>query len=295
MTTPLLDADFLRRLEALRRRLSSEARSGESGESVAPRRGTGAEFREHRPYAPGDDPRRIDWMAYARSGEPLIKLFHHEEDRIVRLLVDASASLGFGSPSKLELAQRLAAALGYLALSGSERTQVFVARDEDNKPLGAIGSSHRGRRTFGELCRELSALRPDGKADLARAIESTVARSVRPGVLAILSDFLDPGPVLLALSRARAAGHDVLLVQILSQDELEPSLDGDLALQDSETGAAIDITADASAIAAYLNRLTDLFENLRNWARRHGATYIRATSNTELEPIIRRALARTVD
>lgn len=295
MTASLLEPDFLRRLEALKRRLSSEARSGESGESAAPRRGTGAEFREHRPYAAGDDPRRIDWMAYARSGEPLIKLFHQEEDRVIRLLVDASASLGFGSPTKLELAQRLAAALGYLALSSSDRTQVFVARNAENKPLAAVGSSHRGRRGFAELCRELSALQPEGGADLARAIENTVARSLRPGVLAILSDFMDPGATLTALSRARAAGHDVVLIQILSEDELQPSLDGDLALQDSETGALLDISADTSAVAAYLDRLTDLFDSLRGWARKHGATYIRATSSSELEPIIRRALARAID
>lgn len=295
MSSSLLDPDFLRRLEALKRRLSSEARSGESGESTAPRRGTGAEFREHRPYAPGDDPRRIDWMAYARSGEPLIKLFHQEEDRIIRLLVDASASLGFGSPTKLELAQRLAAALGYLALSSSERTQVFVARKEDDKPLATVGNPHRGRRGFGELCRELSALRSEGSADLGRAIELTLARSLRPGVLAILSDFMDPGATLPALSRARAAGHDVLLVQILSQDELDPSMEGDFALEDSETGAQLDISADASAVAAYLDRLTDLFESLRSWARKHGATYIRAISNTELEPVIRRALSRSID
>lgn len=295
MSTSLLDADFLRRLEALKRRLTSEARSGESGETSAARRGAGAEFREHRPYVPGDDPRRIDWMAYARSGEPLIKLFHNEEDRIVRLLVDASASLGFGAPAKLDLAQRLAAALGYLALTSSERAQVFVGRNADTNPLSAVGGSHRGRRAFGELCRELTALRAEGKADLARAIEGTVSRSLRPGVLAILSDFLDPGNVLSALSRARAAGHDVLLVQILSEDEVDPQLEGDFALEDSETGALLEVTADASALGAYLARLTDLFASLSSWARKHGATYIRATSGSELEPIIRRALARSVD
>ncbi|MFZ5889746.1 MAG: DUF58 domain-containing protein [Myxococcota bacterium] len=295
MSTSLLDADFLRRLEALKRQLSAEARSGETGESAAPRRGSGAEFREHRPYVPGDDPRRIDWMAYARSGEPLIKLFHNEEDRIVRLLVDASASLGFGTPSKLELAQRVAAALGYLALSSSERTQVFVARNAETSALSAVGSSHRGRRAFGELCRELSGLQPVGKAELARAVEGTLTRSLRPGLLAVLSDFFDAGSVLEALSRARAAGHDVLLVQILSDEELNPQLDGDFALEDAETGAVVEIAADASAVTAYLARLADLFESLRGWARKHGATYIRATTNTELEPVIRKALARSID
>ncbi|MGC4086471.1 MAG: DUF58 domain-containing protein [Polyangiaceae bacterium] len=295
MSTQLLDPDFLRRLEALRLQLSSEARSGESGENSASRRGSGAEFREHRPYAPGDDPRRIDWMAYARTGEPLVKLFHHEEDRVVRLLVDTSASLGFGEPSKLHLAQRLAAAFGYLSLTSSERCQVFVAQNAEASALSAVGSSHRGRRTFGELCRELAALKAGGRSDLPRALETTLARSLRPGQLVILSDFLDAGPVLAALSRARASGHEVVLVQILSDEELEPDFEGDFALEDSESGAAVEITADASAVAAYLARLADLIDGLRQWARKHRATYIRAASSAELEPLVRRALAHSID
>src|SRR5262245_41387207 len=91
---PLLDPAFVRELEALRRRLEVHARSGASGEHVAKRRGGAAEFQEHRAYAPGDDLRRIDWAAYARSGEPVLKLFRAEEDVVSRLVLDASASLG---------------------------------------------------------------------------------------------------------------------------------------------------------------------------------------------------------
>ncbi len=89
-------------LEMLKRRLEIHARSGELGERAAPRRGGSAEFQEHRPYAPGDDPRRIDWLAFARTGQPVTKLFRAEEDTVVRLVLDASASQGFGSPSKHE-------------------------------------------------------------------------------------------------------------------------------------------------------------------------------------------------
>src|SRR5262245_26111442 len=88
----LLDPAFLRELEALRRRLTIRARSGASGEHTARRRGGSAEFLEHRPYAPGDDLRRVDWAAYARSGEPVLKIFRAEEDVVVRLVCDASAS-----------------------------------------------------------------------------------------------------------------------------------------------------------------------------------------------------------
>src|SRR5262245_26947637 len=101
----LLGAAFVRELEALRRRLEIRARSGAAGEHLARRRGGAAEFHEHRPYAPGDDLRRIDWAAYARSGEPVLKVFRAEEDVVARLVVDTSASLGVGEPPKLEVAR----------------------------------------------------------------------------------------------------------------------------------------------------------------------------------------------
>jgi uncharacterized protein (DUF58 family) len=292
----LLDAEFMRRLEALRRRLSSEARSGGVGEGASRRRGAGAEFQEHRPYAPGDDPRRVDWMATARSGEPVVKLYRAEEDRVVRLLVDGSASLGFGSPPKLATAQRLAAALAYLSLAGSERAQVFLGRGAGTgSGLEAAGSPRRGRKAFAALCRELEAIRAEGTTELARAVEGVLARSARAGMLAVLSDFFDPGQLFTALGHARAAGHDVILIQILDPEEIDPKLDGDYSLEDSETGARVELTADPTALAAYAAQLGILVQNIRDWARRHGAVYVRTQSDADLEQAVRRVMSRTID
>src|SRR5262249_23004735 len=121
----LLDPAFLRELEALRRRLAIRVRSGAAGEHTARRRGGAAELLEHRPYAAGDDLRRVDWAAYARSGEPVVKVFHAEEDVVVRLVCDASASMRAGEPPKSAMMARLAAAIGYMTLAGSERAQIL--------------------------------------------------------------------------------------------------------------------------------------------------------------------------
>src|ERR1700722_6327767 len=101
MNATLLDPAFVRELEALRRRLRVRARSGSGGEHVASRRGSSAEFLEHRAYAPGDDLRRMDWLAFARTGEPVLKLFRAEEDGGVRRVVDAGASREPGAPPKV--------------------------------------------------------------------------------------------------------------------------------------------------------------------------------------------------
>jgi uncharacterized protein (DUF58 family) len=294
--TTLLDPEFMRELEALRRRLDVRARSGAAGDRAARRRGGSAEFQEHRAYEPGDDPRRIDWLAFARRGEPVVKLFRSEEDVIVRLLVDASASLGYGDPVKLDVARRLAAAIGYMALSSSQRAQLIVARQ---RPSGGeielFGPARRGRPGFVALLRDLDRALAGGRADLGATIEETVMRSSRAGLLVVLSDFFDSGPVTHALGRARAAGHDVALVQIVARGELEPTLEGDYTLVDSETGATVDVTMDPAALSAYVLRLTGLVEELRAWARGHGASYIRTCSDEPLEGVVRRFVAREVD
>src|SRR5258706_313471 len=127
VTAPLLDPAFARELEALRRRMRVVARSGGGGDHLAKKRGGSAEFLEHRPYAPGDDLRRIDWLAFARTGEPVFKLFRAEEDIVVRLVVDASASLDHRTPTQLLAAKRLAASIRYIALGESERAQLLGA------------------------------------------------------------------------------------------------------------------------------------------------------------------------
>lgn len=299
----LLDPDFVRELEALRRRLEVGVRSGASGERVSRRRGGSAEFQDHRPYAPGDDLRRVDWAAFARTGEPVLKLFRAEEDSLLRLLVDASASLSFGTPQKLDVARRVAAAIGYLALANGQRAQVLVAREPNGPSASSLGARglervstpRRGRDSLAALLRDLSAPSASGSADLAHAVEATLKRSARPGLLVVLSDFFDPGPVTRALSHACAAGHQVALIQVLAREEIEPVFDGDFSLVDAETNAEVELAMDAAAIDAYVARLAGLVEELRSWSRKHRASYVRISNDEPIESVVRRFVARAVD
>jgi len=291
MTGTLLDPAFTRELEALRKRLRVRARSGVGGDHVAPRRGSSAEFLEHRPYAPGDDLRRMDWLAFARTGEPVLKLFRAEEDVVVRLVVDASASLETGDPPKIQVAKRVAAAIGYMALASSERAQVLAAGDG----LVRMREPVRGRGSLAKLLRELDSIVPEKGTNLASAIDGVVLRSPRPGMLVVVSDFLDAGPFDAALGRAASAGHDLALVQVLSPEELEPPWDGDLALEDAETGDVLEVTIDSRAVEAYLARLGGLVALLRSTAKKHGATYVRLPTTASLLDAVRRFVGRAVD
>jgi hypothetical protein len=134
-----------------------------------------------------------------------------------------------------------------------------------------------------------------GTTDLGGALRAVVEAAPRPGLLVVVSDFLDAGPVTSALTLCRASGHDLALVQILDPSELDPELEGDLSLVDAETGQTLEVTADPAAIEAYLLRIAGLAEELRSFARRTGATYVRATTDESLLAIVRRFVSRSVD
>jgi hypothetical protein len=122
-----------------------------------------------------------------------------------------------------------------------------------------------------------------------------IQRSTRPGMLVVLSDFLDPGPVTGSLARAAQAGHDVVLAHVVAPDEIEPSWEGDWALEDAETGQVVEVTMDAGAIEAYALRFAGLCDELRSWAKKYRATYVRVRTDEALEGAVRRIVARNVD
>jgi uncharacterized protein (DUF58 family) len=114
-------------------------------------------------------------------------------------------------------------------------------------------------------------------------------------MLVVTSDFFDPGRFDDALGRAAAAGHDVALVQVLAPEEIEPPWDGDLALEDAESGTTLDVTLDDRAAEAYRERLEGLFAMLRATAKRLRAPYVRVKTDEPLLEAVRRFVSRTVD
>jgi uncharacterized protein (DUF58 family) len=292
MTRDLLTPEFVRELEAMRRLLGPRARSGQMGSRTAKRLGRGPEFHEHRAYANGDDVRRLDWLVFARTGQPMLKEHRADEDVIVRILLDTSASLGFGTPRKMEIAKRIAGGVAYLALAASERAQVVVTPNAENAPRTP---PLRGRAALASVLRTISESEATGTANLSRAITEVSARANRPGFLVVVSDFFDAGPVVEALRRARFAGHDVALVQVFSPEDKTPDLTGDLTIVDSETGATVDITADHAAIAAYLRQLDALSGALRTFARTTRSSYVQALTTEPLSETLRKIVASAVD
>jgi uncharacterized protein (DUF58 family) len=284
----LLDPDFIRRLDRLKVVSQRRFAGASAGARRSTRRGASVEFKDHRPYYRGDDVRRIDWNAYARLGELVLRLYVAEEDLTIHLLVDRSRSLAFGNPPKIEVAKRAAAALGYVGLAGSERVTVvpFAAGVSAPLPPG------RGRRYVGPLLRFLEGIEPDGATDLARTVDQFLARRPRPGVVALIGDLLDPAGFERPLDRLLSERHEPVLLHVLDEEEPPADHGADLVLVDSERGARVEVTLDVAARRAYRARVEAFAGEVAAYARRRGVTCVRLGGATPFEDALLELLGR---
>jgi len=288
----LFDEAFLRKLERLAI-LSRRAMAGQlQGERRSSKRGQSVEFADFRPYAPGDDFRRIDWNAYARLERFFIKLFVEEEDLTVHLLVDTSRSMDWGQPNKLWYAVRAAAALGYVTLAGLDRVTVTAfGRGEDN------GSRYfpprRGKQQASALFSFLQALAAGGRADLAPRLRAYAAAAVQPGPLLLFSDLLDDGWSD-GLRVLASRGFEVTVLHILAPDEVNPESSdwlsagptNDFKLVDVETGAEVEITADYDLLGRYRDGLAAWQEELRRFCGARGMHYVPVETSVPFEELL---------
>jgi uncharacterized protein (DUF58 family) len=237
------------------------------------------EFKDHRAYSRGDDVRRIDWNAYARLEELVLRLYIAEEDLTIHLLIDRSRSLSFGSPPKIDVAKRAAAAIGYVGLTGSERVSVVPFGDGVDSPL----PPSRGRRAVGSLLRHLENLEADGATDLERTVQQFLARRPKPGLVALFSDLLDPAGFERPIDRLLSEHHEPVIFLIL--DEAEPPVDRgvDLVLVDSERGTSVEVTLDGAARKAYRARLDAFVEEVESYGKRRGVSTVRLGRDIDLE------------
>ena len=278
----LLDPAFLTRLERLQLATRRPLAGHLAGEHRSPALGTSVDFADYREYHPGDDFRRIDYALYARLDVLLVRLFEAEDDLHLRLLVDTSASMATGG--KLDAARRVAAALGFVALV--RRDPVSLHRF----PLDRPGPRFTGRSGVPALFAHLSALEAGGPTRFAEAATSMLGRRGPPGLTVVISDLLTPewedG-----LDRLPAGGGDVVVVHVLADEELRPSLAaedlvGDLDLVDVETGARLGVSLSADALADYERAAATWADGVARRCRRRGTAYVRLLSGDDLEQVL---------
>ncbi len=279
---PLLDPEFLARLEQLELvskkiflgRLKGERRSKKKGQSV--------EFADYRNYVIGDDLRFLDWNLMARMDRLFIRLFLEEEDLHFYILVDNSLSMDFGTPSKLRVARQVAAALGFIGLVNMDRVVIEAFNDRLTQRLPAI----RGRRSLWRMLDFLEKIEPAGPSDLTRALRSFAIQSSGKGVVILLTDLMDKGGYEEGLRYLLARQFDVYVIQILSQEEIEPDVVGDLRLVDIEDDDVAEITVSAPLLKRYKQNLAAFRAGVHEFCARRGITYLFTSNQVPFDRLV---------
>jgi uncharacterized protein (DUF58 family) len=282
----LLSPDFLAQLERFALISRRTFRGRVKGERRSPRKGSSVEFSDYRQYGAGDDIRYVDWNIYGRLDRLYLKLFVDEEDLCLHLLLDASASMDFGTPSKLRYSAQLAASLAFVGLVNLERVGVSVLRER----IAEGWSPVRGRGQILGLMDFLDGLRPAGVTSLGDALSQYAVRARESGLAVLISDLLDPGGFERGLKALLERRFDVHVIHVLAADEMNPSFGGDLRLVDAETGEMRDLTLDGEALKVYRQRLHDFLERAEQFCRSKEITYHRVVTDTPVEEFVLRQL-----
>ncbi|MFN2271743.1 MAG: DUF58 domain-containing protein [Anaerolineae bacterium] len=291
----LLAADFLAKLDRLAL-VARRVRAGQTaGERRSTKRGTSVEFADYRDYTQGDDLRRVDWNVYARLERPYVKLFEEEEDLAVHVLLDGSGSMAWGGESaagdkrevidenKWACARRLAAALGYVALTSGDRLAVANLKSQiPNSKFGPV----RGRGHVLRLFDWLEEVGAEGTTDLSAALRSYAVSGGRAGLVVLISDLFSPAGYAEGLTALSARGHEVAIVHVLSPDEVEPPLGGDLRLLDVETGEPQEVTIDGGMRALYRRRLEEWQGEIRATCRARDVHYVPIVTDTPFDRVV---------
>jgi uncharacterized protein (DUF58 family) len=282
----LLSPEFFAQLERLALISRRVFRGRVKGERKSPRKGMSVEFSDYRPYGVGDDLRYVDWNIYGRLDRLYLKLFVDEEDLCLHVLLDASASMGFGEPTKLEYGAKLALALGFVGLVNLERVGISVVRER----MAEGWSPARGRNHVLPLMDFLGKLRPGGTTSLNDGLAQYALRAREAGLAVVVSDLMDPAGFERGLKALLERRFDVHVVHLLAPDEMNPSFGGDLRLVDVETGELRDLTLDGEAMRAYRQRLRDFLEHAEQFCRAKEISYHRVVTDMPVEEFVLRQL-----
>jgi uncharacterized protein (DUF58 family) len=284
-STPF-DAAFLRSLSQLAFAVRRQRAVEGEGLVRRDRRGGAVEFADHRPYSSGDDPRFVDWAAYARTGRFFVKEFEREDDLSVLLVVDVSGSMALNG--KLRATQRIAYALAYLGLAGGSRVRVAAASDGALRLFAEVAGTPRLR----ELGGFLGGLQATGATALGESLLTVPGAARGSRVLVVLSDLLGTrtaGDDLRRVLAARARrGDDVHVVQVFAREDLRPPLGEAGVVVDAETGERVAV--DASAPRRLADDAARRERRWRRFAARHRVTFVPVDAAVPTEEAVLRWL-----
>ena len=265
------------------------ARAGLGGEHRSRRRAPSTDFVDYRPYSAGDDFRRIDWNVYGRLGALQVKVTEGRERLHVVLVLDCSSSMAYGNPDKLEFAAQLVAALGYIGMVRSDSVRIACLTDAPAPP----GFGPFGRRArMPQLVADLSRIAPAGLVDLNAGLSGCLGTSPERPLVIVVSDLLALPGVSRGLDSLQAMYADVVVLHVVSTEEMNPHVSGEVELLDAETGELLEIGVSLDTLAAYRARFAAWLADRQTDCSQRGIRYVRLASHRPLASVVLEDLRR---
>jgi uncharacterized protein (DUF58 family) len=268
-----LRPEVIRQVARLDLRAKFIVRGFLSGLHASPNHGFSVEFSEHRKYAPGDDPKDLDWNVYAKTGRYFVKKFRAETNMTGYLVLDSSSSMGYTyrqELTKFDYSICLAAALAYLMIHQQDPVGLVTC---DAKVRTVVPPKSK-RSQIGTILGVLANLKPDGDTDLGGALTQLAALARGKCLLMVFSDLLTDAPaVMKSLYRLKHAGHEVILFHVLDEAEVHFPFTGTVEFTDVESDARLQV--DTRGIRAdYLAGIQEFRENWRRECGQAGVDYV---------------------
>lgn len=261
------------------------------GLHASPFHGFSVEFSEHRKYTPGDDPKDIDWLVYAKTDKYYVKKFEAETTITGYLVMDLSRSMGYTyrqDLTKLDYSICLAAALCYLMIHQQDPVGLLTF---DRKIRNSLAPKAR-RKQIGDVLSLLANLKPQGETDIANSLVQVAAMLKHASLVMIFSDLLaEPEPVLESLYRLRHGGHDVILFHVLDEAEIAFPFGGMVELKDPETGQRLALDADGFR-RDYLAEVASFRETYRRECFQAGIDYVPLDTSMQFDKALTEYLVR---
>ena len=280
----IIDQDFIAMLEGHDLCIQNLMNGLFGGNRRSRAYGSSAEFADYRTYTEGDELKRVDWNLYARFHKLYLKLFVDERQLHHRIYIDASASMDWGTPAKSYTALRLGAALGFLAVQAMDRVTYYGIRDDFCHDLtGTV----IGKDAFYRAADQLETLTCTGTSRLGDAINNFNESSSIGGISVLISDFFTDDSWKEAVDCMIQKRREVHLIRVLSRDEMNPQIRGQLTLTDSEN-RSLDYRADFSHahMKAYRRALEYHQNEIRSFCASRGVGFITVCTDESIEQML---------
>jgi uncharacterized protein (DUF58 family) len=282
--------DTFHRFERLSFVSRQPAAAGLGGEHRSRRPSPSTDYVDYRPYQPGDDFRRVDWNVYGRLGSLQVKLTEGRERMDIVLVLDCSSSMAYGAPDKLAFATQLVAALAHVGVARSDAVRINCLDRAGGgalrqTPLGGLGAvGRRGR--LPEVVGALSQVGPVGLVDLNASLVTCLPAETRNPLVVVVSDLLTPGGVAQGLHALQVSRADVVVLHVVSPEEVSPRVAGEVELVDAETHEVLEVGVSIETLVAYRARFQQWLHEREVDCTSRGMRYVRVPTDRPLAVLV---------